>query len=593
MIVKMKKLTLLCLEDDRAASLDALSDLGLLHITPVTALEGEDIDTSSSALREARSTQHALQAYRKKAVPDATVLSEADRAQPLAKAGELLRRKQALATEIDALRKEQMVLEPYGDFTPATISSLLEQGITVRLYHTSGKKPVTPPDGTLLHLIRADSRGQYFAIIGQGDFAFEGSEFPLPTRSLSDAMAAREVREREMGEIDALLAAFSREEATIQTLVSDLEDELSTISARVGMGAANRVAYLQGFCPADRIPRLQEAAAQHGWGLVIDDPAEDDPVPTLIRNPAWVRPIDCVFTMLDILPGYREVDIRSVFLLFFALFFAIIVGDAGYGAIFLAIAIFARFKNKQAPREPFRLVIFLSLCTIVWGAITGNYFGILHLPAPLRGFEIPWMKDDHNLMAFAFLVGAIHLTVAHVWSALQKIKSTRALAQLGWIGLTWFMYMLASNMILGVELPAWAMVLFWSCLGLLILFMTPVKELKKEWADHVMLPFDIIGNFADLVSYVRLFAVGSAGLAVAIAFNELAIGTGVDSVGGMIKASIILFLGHALNIILCLMSILVHGVRLNTLEFSGHIGLEWAGFKYEPFAIRRTVEQAS
>lgn len=98
-----------------------------------------------------------------------------------------------------------------------------------------------------------------------------------------------------------------------------------------------------------------------------------------------------------------------------------------------------------------------------------------------------------------------------------------------------------------------------------------------------MLPFDVIGNFADLVSYVRLFAVGSAGLAVAIAFNELAIGPGIDGVGDAIKASIVLFLGHSLNIVLCLMSILVHGVRLNTLEFSRHVGLEWAGFHYEPF----------
>ncbi|MBT3296727.1 MAG: hypothetical protein HN919_00755 [Verrucomicrobia bacterium] len=587
----MKKLTLLCLEDDRAAALDALSDLGLLHITPVTELKGEDLETCHSALREARSTQLSLQAYRKQPVPDAVTLSESDRAQPLAKAGELLLRKRALALEIDALRKEQMVLEPYGDFNPATITSLRAQGLTVRLYHTSGKKPVTPPDGALLHLITSDSRGQYFAIVGQGDFACEASEFPLPTRSLSEAIAARDLVNSEMNEIDSLLAALSRESATIQTLIAALEGKDAYVTARVGMGSANRIAYLQGFFPADLLPDLQEAATQHGWGLVIDDPAEDDQVPTLIRNPAWVRPIDCIFTMLDILPGYREVDIRSVFLLFFALFFAILVGDAGYGAIFLAIAIFARFKNRQAPREPFRLVIFLSLCTIVWGAITGNYFGILHLPAPLRGFEIPWMKDDHNLMAFSFLVGAIHLTVAHVWSGLKQIKSTRALAQLGWICLTWFMYFLASNMILGAELPAWGKVLCPVGLGLLILFMTPVKHLKTEWADHVMLPFDVIGNFADLVSYVRLFAVGSAGLAVAIAFNELAVGTGIDSVGGAIKASIILFLGHALNIVLCLMSILVHGVRLNTLEFSGHIGLEWAGFKYAPFAIPRTARQ--
>lgn len=591
MIVRMKKLTLLCLEDDRASALDALGDLGLLHITPVAKLKDDDLERCRSELREARSTRLALQAYRKLPVPDAVTLSESDRAEPLAKAGDLLRRRRTLALEIEALRKERMVLEPYGDFDPGKIASLLEQGITVRLYHTAGKKPITPPDGALLHLIRRDSRGQYFAIVGRGDFECDGAELPLPSRSLADVTAASELLNDEMSGIDHLLAALSREESTIQAIVTALQGRETYVAARVGMGSANRVVYLQGFCPIDLLPRLQAAAAQHGWGLMIDDPAEDDQVPTLIKNPAWVRPIDCVFTMLDILPGYREVDIRSVFLVFFALFFSILVGDAGYGAIFLAIAIFARVKNRQAPREPFRLAIFLSLCTIVWGAITGNYFGILHLPAPLRGFEIPWMKDDHNLMAFSFLVGAIHLTVAHVWSGLRKIKSTRALAQLGWIGLTWFMYFLASSMILGAELPAWSMGLFWGCLGLLIVFMTPVKHLKAEWADHIMLPFDIIGNFADLVSYVRLFAVGSAGLAVAIAFNELAIGTGIDGVGGAIKASIILFLGHALNIILCLMSILVHGVRLNTLEFSGHIGLEWAGFKYTPFAIPRAAGQ--
>ncbi len=125
---------------------------------------------------------------------------------------------------------------------------------------------------------------------------------------------------------------------------------------------------------------------------------------------------------------------------------------------------------------------------------------------------------------------------------------------------------------------------------LVIVFMTPFKRLKTEWAGHVMLPFDVIGNFVDVVSYVRLFAVGSASLAVSVAFNEIAIGKGISSVVSGLIAALILFAGHALNIILCIIGVLVHGVRLNTLEFSGHIGLEWSGFKYDPFARKRIME---
>lgn len=585
MIVKMKKLTLLCLEDDRSATLDALRDLGVLHITPVAQPgKSADLETCRGELREARSIQMTLEAYRKKAAASTPAATPEDKSQVLAKARDLLGHKQQLAGTMDSLRRERISLEPYGHFNPATILALRERDITVKLFHTTSKKPITPPEGALVHLVRKDSRGQYFAVIGKGDFEFEGAEFPLPQRSLEEVIAAQDSADRTLSDIEEQLTIVSRQIETVKAVVSDLEDDVAYIDAREGMGGANRVAYLQGFCPVDLVPTLREAAGTQGWGLTIDDPSDDDMVPTLIRNPAWVRPINILFSMLDILPGYREVDIRSVFLIFFALFFAILVGDAGYGLIFLAIAVFARFKMKHMPREPFRLVVLLSLCTIVWGAITGNYFGVASLPAPLRGFEIPWMKDDHNLMAFSFLVGAIHLTIARVWSALQMIRSTRALGELGWICLTWFMYFLASKLILGIDLPTWSKCLFPAGIALLVLFMTPLKLLKKEWADHVMLPFDVIGNFADLVSYVRLFAVGSAGLAVAIAFNELAIGTGVDSVGGAIKASIILFLGHSLNIILCLMSILVHGVRLNTLEFSRHVGLVWAGFKYEPFA---------
>jgi len=123
------------------------------------------------------------------------------------------------------------------------------------------------------------------------------------------------------------------------------------------------------------------------------------------------------------------------------------------------------------------------------------------------------------------------------------------------------------------------------------IFMTPFNRLKTEWSAHVMLPFGVINNFVDVVSYVRLFAVGGASLAVAVAFNDIVLGEGINSWLAGLIAAVILFVGHALNIVLSIMSVLVHGIRLNTLEFSNHVGLEWSGFAYDPFIFESNNEQ--
>jgi V/A-type H+-transporting ATPase subunit I len=125
--------------------------------------------------------------------------------------------------------------------------------------------------------------------------------------------------------------------------------------------------------------------------------------------------------------------------------------------------------------------------------------------------------------------------------------------------------------------------------ALIVLFMTPVKRLKEDWIGHVMFPLNLIGNFVDVVSYVRLFAVGAATLAVASAFNAMAAETAQGLFTGL-AAALILFLGHTLNILLAMMGVLVHGVRLNTLEFATHLGLQWKGRKYSPFRRREMDE---
>jgi V/A-type H+-transporting ATPase subunit I len=123
------------------------------------------------------------------------------------------------------------------------------------------------------------------------------------------------------------------------------------------------------------------------------------------------------------------------------------------------------------------------------------------------------------------------------------------------------------------------------------LFMTPPSKLKTQWFDHFMLPLTVINNFVDIVSYLRLFAVGAATLAVASAFNGMAAGAAGGFMGrivGGLAAALILLFGHTLNMAMAVLGVMVHGLRLNTLEFSQHVGITWKGFPYSPF--RRQAE---
>ena len=123
---------------------------------------------------------------------------------------------------------------------------------------------------------------------------------------------------------------------------------------------------------------------------------------------------------------------------------------------------------------------------------------------------------------------------------------------------------------------------------LIALFMMKPSEIKDQWFNLALLPLNIINNFTDVVSYVRLYAVGAAGFAVAEAFNTMIFGGKVTLVGGIVGA-VLVFLAHTLNILLCVMGVLVHGIRLNTLEFSNHKGISWSGSAYRPFAKAKTI----
>jgi V/A-type H+-transporting ATPase subunit I len=164
-----------------------------------------------------------------------------------------------------------------------------------------------------------------------------------------------------------------------------------------------------------------------------------------------------------------------------------------------------------------------------------------------------------------------------------KAPSLQALAEIGWILIIWAAFFLAKTLLLGDIFPFFGKWLIIGGLGLILFFTSPQKNILKTIGEGLAtIALGLVNNFTDVVSYIRLFAVGLAGVAISDAFNSIAAGTASAGIVGIIASILILIAGHALNIILGPMSVLVHGVRLNVLEFCGHAGVTWSGIAYRP-----------
>jgi V/A-type H+-transporting ATPase subunit I len=379
----------------------------------------------------------------------------------------------------------------------------------------------------------------------------------------------------------------------MQAVIQRLDKKREFEQVRAGMVGAEELSYLMGYVPAKRADALKRAAAENGWALLVDDPAEDDPVPTLVENPRWIRIIRPMFTLMETTPGYREFDISFFFLLFFSLFFAMLIGDAGYGIVLVILTLVGRLLMRKRPGGVFTLLFVLSGATIVWGALSGTWFGVEALARHpiLSRIVIPQIasfgvENTKTVMYLCFLIGAIHLSIARLINFIRGLPKLVAFGELGWLSILWGMFFVTRYIVLQEELNPLAIWLVGAGILLVVVFGEQKGKFFKGVAfGLIRLPLSIldsIGSFSDIVSYVRLFAVGLATVAVAANFNAMAAEVGFGIPSGLISA-FILFFGHTLNIIMGAMSVIVHGVRLNMLEFSGQLGNEWTGVPYKPF----------
>lgn len=575
MIVKMKKIIIVMQSKDMSAALEALRNLGLLHVEHEILPASEDITK--------------MKERRERAAEAAAILPDIESQRPLkgsednivAEVLELLDKKETLTEKLHRVKHEMAIWEEWGDFDPRVIEYMKSNNIWVELCKIMAKEKKNIPEGVILEELFRKGNIIYCAAISRKEIALGFETLILPEMSIGEMSIEEKRHESRINEIEKRF----KEIAAYKNALVQYEKYLSSViefnEVAEGAGRFEKLSYIKGYCPIDRVGLIEKAGAKEKWAMLVNEPDENDAPPTLIINPKWVRIIEPIFNIINTIPGYREIDISPYFLIFFSIFFGMLIGDAGYGVTYFLIALWAHKKFKTVKdKSIFFLTYVLSSCAIIWGLMTGVFFGPHAWLKPMA----PYFSDNTNVQAFCFLIGATQLTIAHIWKILRKIPSIKALSDVGWICILWAAYFMAKTLILNFEFPGFMKWIFIAGSALVILFTSPMKNvfagIGAGLGDFLL---KLVNSFADIVSYIRLFAVGLAGVAIADAFNQIAIGIGAKDVLSGLSSVLVLFAGHSLNLVMGILAILVHGVRLNVLEFSGHLDMEWSGVKYSPF----------
>ena len=579
MILEMKKVSLICLASEKVQSLEALRELGVMHVELDGKNDSSDYSTSEQFLA---STNKAINAVSERKGKASKAFSGMSGEELVRKIGELAETNSNLAKKLDALVKDWEKVSPWGEFSSDLIEELRTKGVYVYLCAGNKNTLLLLPSGTSYRIISQDRGKLYFAVVSD----VEQEKSALPTVVVPTGKGLRELD----NEINDCKYAIQNNEESLDALSCEInklkieqikaKETIEFIASRDSMKSAVEISYMTGFVPTHLVETIRSAAKKNGWGLLITDPHHDDRVPTLIQVPKIFQMSKPIFDVIGIAPSYHEVDISVCFLFFLSLFVGILIGDAGYALLLFSILGVAKFAIKsEKARLPINLLFVMGVSIFIWGFLTGSWFGIETEKLPKFLHPNPWFKSEDNIRYCCFMIAAVHLSIAHIWIGVLKINRIgQVIGQIGWVLFIWGNFFLASSLVAGRTFPHFAFYFF--IFGfIMMLFSINYKEIGEVCG----FPFAVLSSFVDLLSYIRLFAVGLSGLYVAENFNKMAEGTFDLPYVGLLLGIIIIIFGHSLNIMLGALAVLVHGIRLNTLEFSGQLGLHWSGFLYKPF----------
>ena len=633
MIVPMKKVSLIIMGDQKTETLRKLRSLGIMHIeeTEGTGKRIDDIKEKINLL------ERALYCISEKKVKNAGT-RELDPVQVFDTAQQIValdeEKKQCTATRL-SVGAELDRLKDWGDIDPALFAQLAEKNIRLSLYEMPKDEYENVSENVKTLALQKTKTSVRFLLIQREEDTDETASLrrysvQLPTVSTEALRQKCEELAKRIKEIDEAVVAFADCETCFKTAIKACEKDMEFEKHAAGMASEClsdkskvKVNYFTGFVEEENLPRLQTAAKENAWALLAEDPTEEDNVPTKLKNNKFVSLIYPLTDFLGTVPGYFEYDISGWFLGFILIFFGIIFGDGGYGLFICAVTGILMAKTAAAKKKmppAFLLLGLFGLSTILWGTVTCTWFGLApeQIPEWLQKLSVPvisnvyadkiwyppWTNGEaglttaQNLQIFCFSLALVQLTVAHIKVAARNRKSIKILADIGSVmQLVGIFYVVLSFVVNGAVFP-FGLVIGGVPVGTVALVMVAVgfvlsfvfanyegnigKSILASLKNIVSVLLGIVNVFSDIVSYIRLWAVGLAGAAISATVNELA-GPLLGNFLFMIIAIVLLVFGHGLNMILNVLSVIVHGIRLNTLEFSSHLDMSWSGHKFKPF----------
>ena len=637
MIVPMKKVSLIIRGDRKQETLAALRKLGIVHIQPL-----EGAGNRLEGLREQKAQlESALFSVSDKKNKKAAA-KEISVAQAIAAAEEIAARseeKARCADERATLTAELERIAAWGALDPADFTFLAENGLDAALYELPNAEYARLGESVKTLALQKTKASVRFLLIRAGldgeeeaINALKSFRFAMPQLSSAEMQEKSEALSARIKEIDEKISSYAGCADSFKKAIAACEKEIEFETFATGMQNENlsdsgatavSVAYFTGFVEEENLENLKKAAKENNWGLLAEDPTEEDKVPTKLKNNRFVSLIYPLTDFLGTVPGYFEYDISGWFLGFILIFFGIIFGDGGYGLLISAVAAILIIKSKASKKEvpaAFLLVGLFGLSTILWGTLTCTWFGLApeQIPVWLQKLSVPvisnvyadriwyppWTNGEaglttaQNLQIFCFSLALVQLTVAHIKVAARNRKSIKILGDIGAImQLIGIFYVVLSFVVNGAVFP-FGLVIGGVPVGTVALVMVLAgfamsfvfsnyegnigKSVLASLKNIVSVLLGVVNVFSDIVSYIRLWAVGLAGAAISATVNELA-GPLLGNFLFMILAIVLLVFGHGLNMILNVLSVIVHGIRLNTLEFSSHLDMSWSGHKFKPF----------
>lgn len=605
MITKMKKLTFLVYHKEYEEFLGQIRELGVVHV--VEKQWGEMDDTLHDFMQKRALYKNTLQSMYALADKQTDEKVHANlSADELVKAYEDMQMQILdLGQKSLQLDKDISQMEVWGDFDWGSVSKLKDAGWQVQFY-TCPEKEYDEAWAEQYNAIVVQEQGGhiYFVTVTPGPAELDIEPLRLPSLGFAELIAKKTDTEFRIAQLRNELTAFCKANYhTLEYCNSQLEGDIDLLKVKLNSEhmAEGAVVLLEGWIPADNENEVRKLLEDSGIYYEIRTAKREDNAPIKLKNNAFTRMYE-VLTKMYGMPDYAEFDPTPILAPFFSLFFAFCMGDAGYGLVLIILGLYLRKKLSKSLRGMMNLVITLGIFTAVIGAVLGTFFGVslfdLEIPAELKQFMIVGKVGDTGYdkqMLLALLIGVVHISIAMTVKAVgQTVRFgfKESLSSWGWLLLVVGFIStggLAFFNVISADISTWAFILIGGIAAIGIYLLNNIHRNvfvnigAGLWDTYNM----ATGLMGDILSYIRLYALGLAGAMLGGVFNQLAFMVN-DAAGpalGWLFCGLILVFGHSLNIAMSCLSAFVHPLRLTFVEYFKNSGYEGKGENYKPFTV--------